>query len=100
MRSREPRISLPHPPSAADVLGTYAEIYLREEIQAEAVTKNLGGYARFLDAIAAASGQWLNYSKLAFDIEVPKETLRRFVQLLDDTLLAVRIPPFRPGPDV
>lgn len=83
---------------ATDVLGTYAEVYLREEIQAEAATKNLGGYARFLDAIAAASGQWLNYSKLASDIEVPKETLRRFVQLLDDTLLAVRIPPFRPGP--
>jgi predicted AAA+ superfamily ATPase len=80
---------------ASDVLHAYAEVYLREEIQAEAATKNLGGYARFLDAIAAASGQWLNYSKLASDIEVPKETLRRYVQLLEDTLLAVRIAPYR-----
>jgi predicted AAA+ superfamily ATPase len=85
---------------AADVLGTYADVYLREEIQAEAATKNLGGYARFLDAIAVASGQWINYSKLASDIEVPKETLRRFVQILDDTLLAIRIPPFRPAAGV
>ena len=81
---------------AADILGTYGEVY-REEIQAEAATRNLGGYARFLDTIALASGQWLNYSKLSSDVEVPKETVRRFVQLLDDTLLAHRLPPFRPA---
>ncbi|HLK11187.1 MAG TPA: AAA family ATPase [Candidatus Binatia bacterium] len=80
--------------AAPDVLGTYAEVYLREEIQAEAATKNLGSYARFLDVMALASGQWINYSKLSSDVEVPKETVRRFVQLLDDTLLAYRLPPF------
>src|SRR2546427_421712 len=80
---------------AAEVLGTYGQVYLREEIQAEAATRNLGGYARFLDTIALASGQWVNYTKLSSDVEVPKETVRRFVQLLDDTLLAHRLPPFR-----
>src|SRR5881409_393801 len=82
---------------AVEVLGTYGEVYLREEIQAEAATRNLGGYGRFLDTIALASGQWINYSKLSSDVEVPKETVRRFVQLLDDTLLAHRLPPFRPS---
>jgi len=82
---------------AVEVLGTYGEVYLREEIQAEAATRNLGGYGRFLDTIALASGQWINYSKLSSDIDVPKETVRRFVQLLDDTLLAHRLPPFRPS---
>lgn len=82
---------------AVDVLGTYGDVYLRQEIQAEATTRNLGGYARFLDSIALASGQWVNYSKLSSDAEVPKETIRRFVQLLDDTLLAHRLPPFRPA---
>lgn len=81
---------------ASALLETYAEVYLREEIAAEALTKNLGSYARFLDVIAASSGQWLNYSKLSSDAEIPKETVRRFVDLLEDTLLAVRIPPFRP----
>src|SRR6058998_1480243 len=80
---------------AAEILGTYGEVYLHEEIQAEAATRNLGGYARFLDTVALASGQWLNYSKLSSDVEVPKETVRRFVQLLDDTLVAHRLPPFR-----
>src|SRR2546422_11559030 len=81
---------------AVEVLGTYGEVYLRDEIRAEAATRNLGGYGRFLDTIALASGQWINYSKLSSDVEVPKETIRRFVQLLDDTLVAHRLPPFRP----
>lgn len=81
----------------ADVLSTYATVYLREEIQAEAVVKNIGDYARFLDLAAEASGQWINYSKLASDSEIPKETIRRFFTILEDTLLVHRIPPFRPS---
>jgi len=81
---------------AAEILGTYAEVYLREEIQAEGVARDIGSYARFLDVMAIASGQWLNYTKLSSDTEIPKETIRRFVQLLDDTLLAFRLPAFVP----
>jgi predicted AAA+ superfamily ATPase len=82
------------PGSAPEVLAAYAIGYLREEIQAEALLRDVGSYARFLDAAAAASGQWMNYSKLASDTEIPKETIRRFFQILEDTLLAFRIPPF------
>lgn len=46
-------------------------MYLHEEIAAEALNKTLGGCARFLDVIAAASGRWLNYSKLSSDAEIP-----------------------------
>ena len=81
---------------AAEILGTYAEVYLREEILAEGVARDLGSYARFLDVMAIASGQWLNYSKLSSDTEIPKETIRRFVQVLEDTMLAFRIPAFIP----
>ena len=82
---------------AAEVLGTYADVYLREEIQAESAARDIGSYARFLDVVAVASGQWLNYSKLSSDSEIPKETIRRFVQVLEDTMVAVRIPAFVPG---
>jgi predicted AAA+ superfamily ATPase len=82
---------------AGEVLRTYAEVYLREEIRAEALTKNLGSYARFLDVVAVTSGQWINYSQLSSDTEIPKETIRRFVELVEDTLLAIRLPPFRPA---
>ena len=81
---------------AAELLGTYADVYLREEIQAEGAARDIGSYARFLDVIALASGQWINYSKLSSDTEIPKETIRRFIQVLDDTLLAFRLPAFVP----
>jgi len=77
-------------------LSTYVEVYLREEIRAEALVRNLGDYARFLDVAAILSGQWLNYSKLSSDTEIPKETIRRYVGLLEDTLLMFRLPAFSP----
>lgn len=80
----------------ADVLSTYTTVYLKEEIQAEAVTKNIGSYARFLDVAAESSGQWINYSKMSSDCEIPKETIRRFFTILEDTLIAFRIPAFKP----
>jgi predicted AAA+ superfamily ATPase len=82
--------------TAEDVLESYAAVYLREEIQAEAVIRSIGTYARFLDLAALSSGHWINYSKVASDAEIPKETVRRFFQILEDTLLCFRIPPFSP----
>jgi predicted AAA+ superfamily ATPase len=81
---------------AIATLDTYVEVYLREEIRAEALVRNLGDYARFLDVAAIVSGQWLNYSKLSSDTEIPKETIRRYVNLLEDTLLMFRLPAFAP----
>ncbi len=78
------------------LLESYGQTYLREEIWAEALTQNLGAYARFLDVAAEMSGQWVNYSKVSGDSEIPKETLRRFYGLLEDTLIVHRIPSFRP----
>ncbi len=84
------------PESGAEILSSYTNIYLREEIQTEAAAKNIGTYARFLDIAAEASGDWINYSKLASDSEIPKETIRRFFGILEETLIAFRIPSYRP----
>jgi predicted AAA+ superfamily ATPase len=81
---------------ALDLLDAYAEVYLREEIQAEALAKDIGSFARMLDVVAIVSGSWLNYSKIASDAEIPKETIRRYVDILADTLVLFRIPAFRP----
>lgn len=82
--------------SGAEVLDAYSTTYLKEEIQVEALTRTIGSYSRFLDIAAEASGQWINYSKLSNDAEIPKETIRRFFSILEDTLVAFRVPPFRP----
>lgn len=83
------------PVSAPQVLDAYSLTYLKEEIQAEALTREIGSYSRFLDIAAEASGQWINYSKLSSDAEIPKETVRRFFSILEETLVAFRLPPFR-----
>lgn len=44
------------PGAARDLLASYADTYLREEVQAEALVRNLGGFARFLDVVAAENG--------------------------------------------
>ncbi len=77
-----------------ELLTNYIDSYLREEIQAEALIRNIASYARFLDMAAEASGQIINYSKLASDSEIPKETIRRYYEILADTLLVHRLPGF------
>lgn len=73
-------------------LQAYADLYLREEVQAEAFVRDIGGYARLLDLVAAASGTILNVNKLSSDAAIRYETTRRYIEILEDTLLAFRVP--------
>ena len=77
-----------------DILDAYVASYLREEIQAEALTKDLASYSRFLDLAAELSGQHLNYSKVASDSEINKDTVRRYMEILADTLLVELLPSY------
>jgi predicted AAA+ superfamily ATPase len=76
---------------AQDLRG-YVDAYLREEIQAEALVRDLGGYARLLDLAAASSGKILNLNALCRDAGVSYETARRYLEILEDTLLVFRVP--------
>jgi len=73
-------------------LRAYVDVYLREEVQAEALVRNLGGYARLLDLSAASSGRIVNLNSLCRDAGVSYETARRYAQILEDTLIVFRIP--------
>ena len=73
-------------------LRSYTDAYLREEVQAEALVRDIGGYARLLDLIASVSGCTINLQALSGDAGVSYETARRYVEVLEDTLILVRIP--------
>lgn len=75
-----------------DLLVEYVDTYLREEIIAEALVRHIAGFSRFIDLAAHCSGQELNYSQMASDSEIPKETLRRYVEILSETLIIHRLP--------
>jgi len=76
---------------AAD-LRSYTDTYLREEIQAEALVRSIGGFARLLDLMAAASGRILNVQALCRDAGLAYETTRRYVDVLEDTLVMFSVP--------
>jgi uncharacterized protein len=68
-------------------LETYAITYLKEEVQAEALTRNIGGFARFLEIAALYNGQITNMSNIARDASVARQTVQGYFDVLIDTLL-------------
>ncbi|PIY82039.1 MAG: hypothetical protein COX96_05030 [Candidatus Omnitrophica bacterium CG_4_10_14_0_2_um_filter_44_9] len=74
-------------------LEAYVTIYLEEEIRAEAVVRNLGDFARFLELAASESGGIVNLRKLSQEIGVSHTTIRSYYQILEDCLIAERVEP-------
>lgn len=80
-----------NPPEA---LRAYHALYLREEVQAEGLVRNVGNFARFLEAISFSHASVLNASNVARECEVERKTVEGFVTILEDLLLAFRVPVF------
>lgn len=81
----------PHKP---DRLDAYAQLYLREEIQAEALVRNLPGFARFLPIAALFHGQVINVAGLARDAGVARTTVNGYIEILQDTYLVSLLYPY------
>ena len=81
-------------PAAA--LRSYVQLYLKEEVKGEALVRNLAGFARFLPVAALFHGQTLNIASAARDAEVSRTTLAGYVEILEDTLVAFRLPAYDP----
>lgn len=77
-----------------DILRSYSSTYLKEEIQAEALTKNIEGFARFLFVVASKSGEFLDFSKLGIQAAISQKTSTRFFEILEDTLVVRRLDAF------
>jgi predicted AAA+ superfamily ATPase len=78
----------------AHALAAYAGLYVREEVQAERLVRNTGDFARFLEAISFSHGAQLSVANVARECEVERKTVESYVAVLEDLLLAERVPPF------
>jgi predicted AAA+ superfamily ATPase len=76
-----------------DDLQAYIGQYLREEVAAEGLTRNLSAFSRFLELAAACHGQQVNFSSIAGDVGVSRVTIQSYFQILADTLLGDFIDP-------
>jgi uncharacterized protein len=81
-------------PEPQNTLRAYVQLYLREEIKGEALVRNLPGFARFLPVAALCHGQTINVTGLARDAGVARTTVEGYIQILEDTLLARRLPAY------
>lgn len=84
------------PDAAEDVLEAYAANYVHQEIQQEAFTKDLPGFARFLRVAALLNGQSVSANNVANDAAVARSTVQRYFQILVDTLIGVMVPAWQP----
>lgn len=78
-----------------EYLMSYAETYLQEEIRAEALTRNIGSFARFLEVAARQNGQVTNVSSISRDAAVARQTVEGFFEILQDTLLGDWLHPWK-----
>jgi len=77
-----------------ETLTAYAQLYLKEEIQAEALVRNLPGFARFLPLAALFHGRTVNVSNIAREAGMARTTAAGYLDILEETLLCFRLPAY------
>jgi len=80
--------------SAKENLRSYSRTYLQQEIEAEALSRNIGGFIRFLEIAAQSNGEQLNFSNIASDVLLSSVTVKEYFKILEDTLIGRFLPAF------
>ncbi|MDR1728762.1 MAG: AAA family ATPase [Acidobacteriota bacterium] len=78
----------------AAVLKAYLALYMREEVQMEGLVRNLDGFARFLEAVSFSHASLLSISDVSRECAVSRTTVEGYVSILEDLLVAARLPVF------
>ena len=77
-----------------DTLRAYATLYLEQEVRTEGMTRSVGNFARFLEAVSFSHAGVLNVSNIARECQVERKTVAAYVEVLEDLLLSFRLPVF------
>jgi predicted AAA+ superfamily ATPase len=89
--------SIINSPMSWDDLRGYVGTYLKEEIQAEGLSRSIENFSRFLDFSAFLNGHQLNYTKIGNDAGISPRTIKDYIGILKDTLVAFTLPPLSHG---
>ena len=87
-----PRIYVEEDPK--QFLESYVKTYLQEEVQQEGLTRNLGAFSRFLEAASFSQASTLNVTSVARECSVERKVVQNYFQILEDLLIAFRLPVF------
>lgn len=83
-------------PETEHLLKSYAANYLKEEIKAEALTRNLESFARFLNESISSVARFIDLTKMAKRAKISRHAVPRYFEILEDTLIGHRVYPFTP----
>ena len=75
-------------------LKSYTATYLREEVQQEGFARNISAFSRFLEAASFSQASVLNMAAVARDCAVSAKVVEDYFTILEDLLIAVRVPVF------
>ncbi len=81
-------------PDPEETLSGYANLYLEQEVQAEGLTRNVGAFSRFLEAMSFSHGAVLNATAVSRECEIERRTVVNYIDILEDLLLGFRLPVF------
>ncbi len=76
------------------VLEAYNALYLHEEVQMEGLVRNIGAFARFLQAMSFTHGSVLNLTNVSREAQVSRKTVEGYLEILEDLLLGFRLQVF------
>lgn len=76
-------------------LRAYAETYLVHEVRAEALARDVGAFARFLEVAARQNAQATNATAIARDVGVSRRTVQNHFEILVDTLIGYWLPAWK-----
>ncbi|MBD3244813.1 MAG: AAA family ATPase [Candidatus Moranbacteria bacterium] len=89
-----PQIIKENKETRKELLSSYTHIYLEEEIRAEALSRKIGDFSRFLELAALESGTSPNFKNLSNQSGVSQISIKEYYQLLEDTLIVERLDPY------
>jgi uncharacterized protein len=76
-------------------LAGYIQIYLDQEVKSEAIVRKIENFARFLEAISFSQGSVINIANIARECQVQVNSVRNYIAILKDLLIAHTITCFR-----
>jgi len=77
----------------SELLATYVETYLEEEVRKEALVRQLDQFMRFLELAAIDSGKITHFSKISQQLGIAHTTIASHYQILEDCLIVERVEP-------
>ncbi len=75
-------------------LQDYVILYLKEEVEQEAMIRSIGGFSKFLSRVAMTNSELINFTSLASDLQLSPKLVKEYYQILEDTLIGFLLPAY------